>query len=64
MWEPEPTRKGTGPCMTRNGNFHVGFGAELQKCGLGEVKEQNVTRRGMKRERLESVVAMVVVLRS
>ena len=53
-----------GPCMTMNGKLHVGFGAELQKYGLGEVKEQNVTRRGMKSERLESVVAMVVVLRS
>ena len=59
--EPEPTRQGTGPCMTRNGNLHVGFGDELQKCGRGEVKEQNVTCRGMKHERLVWVV-MVVVL--
>ena len=64
MWEPEPTRQGTGPCMTRNRTLHVGLGAELQKYGLGKVKEQNVTRRGMKRERLESLLAIVLVLTS
>ena len=61
MWEPEPTRQGTGPCMRRNRSLQVGFGAELQKCGLGEVKEQNVACREMIDKRVESVV--VVVLR-
>ena len=60
--EQNHARKGTGPCMTRNGNLHVGFGAEVQRCGSVEVKVQNVTCRGMKHERLEWVVVVVLVV--
>ena len=55
---------GTGTDTTRNGNLHVGFGAEMQRCRGGNVKEQNVTCREMNDERVESVGVMVVVLRS
>ena len=50
--------------MVRNGSLQVGFGAEMQRCGRGNVKDQNVTCREMNDERVESVVVMVLVLRS